>query len=240
MAYSSYGKKVYASIKDLPQYTSIGNGDKIIIWNETRDGAATVDFADLLIDLEHCTFKTTINDVITLASDIQAFVNTVTEEMENISETLKKTEDSINNELRSRIKSLEFIVAIMLGANSYWLSSSGLDNIKNKFIIEGISPSDSVNAESAESDEERNALKWYAGFMSTVQNYVSKMAPGTDIDDILLQSKYRYKFSDISSGVPAATSTTRAMNTSITTTSQTKENGAWVDSTKSTTTIKYS
>ena len=43
MAYSSYGKKVYASIKDLPQYTSIGNGDKIIIWNETRDGAATVD-----------------------------------------------------------------------------------------------------------------------------------------------------------------------------------------------------
>lgn len=240
MAYSSYGKKVYASIKDLPQYTSIGNGDKIIIWNETRDGAATVDFADLLIDLEHCTFKTTINDVITLASDIQAFVNTVTEEMENISETLKKTEDSINNELRSRIKSLEFIVAIMLGANSYWLSSSGLDNIKNKFIIEGISPSDSVNAESAESDEERNALKWYAGFMSTVQNYVSKMAPGTDIDDILLQSKYRYKFSDISSGVPAATSTTRAMNTSITTTSQTKENGTWVDSTKSTTTIKYS
>lgn len=240
MAYSSYGKKVYASIKDLPQYTSIGNGDKIIIWNETRDGAATVDFADLLIDLEHCTFKTTINDVITLASDIQAFVNTVTEEMENISETLKKTEDSINNELRSRIKSLEFIVAIMLGANSYWLSSSGLDNIKNKFIIEGISPSDSVNAESAESDEERNALKWYAGFMSTVQNYVSKMAPGTDVDDILLQSKYRYKFSDISSGVPAATSTARAMNTSITTTSQTKENGAWVDSTKSTTTIKYS
>jgi hypothetical protein len=240
MAYSSYGKKVYASIKDLPQYTSIGNGDKIIIWNETRDGAATVDFADLLIDLEHCTFKTTINDVITLASDIQAFVNTVTEEMENISETLKKTEDSINNELRSRIKSLEFIVAIMLGANSYWLSSSGLDNIKNKFIIEGISPSDSVNAESAESDEERNALKWYAGFMSTVQNYVSKMAPGTDIDDILLQSKYRYKFSDISSGVPAATSTARTMNTSITTTSQTKENGAWVDSTKSTTTIKYS
>ena len=240
MAYSSYGKKVYASIKDLPQYTSIGNGDKIIIWNETRDGAATVDFADLLIDLEHCTFKTTINDVITLASDIQAFVNTVTEEMENISETLKKTEDSINNELRSRIKSLEFIVAIMLGANSYWLSSSGLDNIKNKFIIEGISPSDSVNAESAESDEERNALKWYAGFMSTVQNYVSKMAPGTNIDDILLQSKYRYKFSDISSGVPAATSTPRAMNTSIETTSQTKENGAWVDSTKSTTTIKYS
>ena len=51
MAFTSYGNKVYASIKDLPQYTSIGNGDKIIIWNESRDGAATIDYADFIIDL---------------------------------------------------------------------------------------------------------------------------------------------------------------------------------------------
>lgn len=240
MAYSSYGKKVYASIKDLPQYTSIGNGDKIIIWNETRDGAATVDFADLLIDLEHCTFKSAFNEVITLASDIQVFVNRINEEIENISSTLKATEDAINNELRARIKSLEFIIAVMLGANSYWLSSAGLDNLKSKFIIEGINPSESVSLESAETDEERNALKWYGGFMSTVQNYISKMSPGISIDDILLQSKYRYKFSDVSSAVPAATSTSTKHSTSITTTSQEKSGNSWADKTKTTTTISYS
>jgi hypothetical protein len=239
MAYTTYGKKVYASIQDLPQYTNIINGDKIIIWNETRDGAATVDFADLLIDLEHCTFKSVFTEVITLASDIESFVNTVNEEIENISKTLKATENSINNELRARIKSLEFIVAVMLGANSYWLSSAGLDNLKSKFIIEGINPSESVSLESAETDEERNALKWYGGFMSTVQNYISKMSPGINMDDILLQSKYRYKFSDIVSGVPAATSTPVTRNTSITTTSSEKSGSNWTDKTKTVTTIQY-
>ena len=199
MAYSSYGKKVYASIKDLPQYTSIGNGDKIVIWNEARDGAATVDFADLLIDLEHTTFKSTISEVITLASNIQTFIYTVEEEINSIHETLDKMENTVNNELKARIKALEFVIAVMLGANSYWLSSAGLDTLRNKFLIDGINPSNESMEDDADSEEARNTMKWYKGLMSTIQSYIAKMTPGVQNDDILLQTKFTYKWSDIDS-----------------------------------------
>lgn len=239
MAYSSYGKKVYASIKDLPQYTSIGNGDKIIIWNETRDGAATVDFADLLIDLEHCTFKSTISEIITLASDIETFVNTVEEEITGIQKALTSVEDTINNELRCRIKALEFIVAVILGGNSYWLSSAGLDNLRNKFIIEGIAASDSDIISSAETDEEKNNLKWYTGLITTIKNYVNKMSADADADDILLQTKFRYKFSDIPEVAPVTTATPLSSKTTITTTSYTGGGDNRVESGSTETTISY-
>lgn len=138
MAYSSSGKKVYVSIKDLPQYTSIGNGDKFIIWNEAREGAATIDYDDFMVDLEHCTFKSTISEIITLASDIQTFISTTAETIESIQDSITNIENTIDNELRNRIKTLEFIVSIMLGSNSFWNSSSGLDILKTKFIVEGI------------------------------------------------------------------------------------------------------
>lgn len=230
MAYSSYGKKIYASIKDLPQYTSIGNGDKIIVWNEARDGAAVVDYADFIIDLEHTTFKSTINQVITLASDIQAFIYTTEEEISGIKKALTDIEDVVNKELKARIKALEFIIAIMLGSNSYWLSSSGLDTLRNRFLVDGIAPGGI--SEDIESENGKEAYKWYNGFMSTVQNYISKITPGINFDDILLQSKFRYKYTDkISSG----TTNEENINMLKTTTISTKNS----DGTSSTTTINH-
>jgi hypothetical protein len=217
MAYSSYGKKVYSSIKDLPQYTSIGNGDKIIVWNETRDGAAVVDFADLVIDLEHCSFKSTISEMITLASDIQVFVNTVSDEITNIQDTLKNVEDAINNELRCRIKALEFIIAVMLGSNSYWLSDGGLDLLKNQFFISGIKPADNADLSTAESDEQKNTIKWFTGLINTIQKYIAKVDDGVQESHILLQSKYRYKYNDVMVPVTAAAPTTLSRTTTITT-----------------------
>ena len=196
MAYSSYGKKVYASIKDLPQYTSIENGDKIVVWNETRDGAAVVDFADFLVDLEHTTFKSTITEVITLASNIQAFTLAVQEEIEGLQTAMKAVESSINDELRSRIKALEFIVAVILGSNTYWDTIAGLDGLRNKFLIEGIVPLDASEISEIESNEGKNAYKWYNGFMSTVEKYISKISPTIEHDHILLQSKFKYRYTD--------------------------------------------
>lgn len=194
MAYSSYGKKVYASIKDLPQYTSISNGDKVIIWNETRDGAAVVDFADFMIDLEHTTFKSTIGEVITLANDIQAFVYTVNENIESIQENIEKTESTINNELRARLKALEFIVATILGANTYWSSSNGIEVLKERFITEGITQIEPDLMIDTDNEEVKNAYKWYAGFMNAVRELIAKSVPVVEESDILLQSKFRYRY----------------------------------------------
>lgn len=234
MAYSSYGKKVYASIKDLPQYTSIGNGDKIIVWNETRDGAAVVDFADLVIDLEHCSFKSTVSEMINLASDIQVFVHTVSDEITSLQDSMKKVEDTINNELRCRIKALEFIVAIILGGNSYWLSEVGIDTLKNQFLITGFSKSDTGDFSIAETEEDKNTVAWYSGLMSTIHKYVSKMESSIELKDILLQSKYRFKYSEVVNQPTNTTPTGVSRTTTITT-----ENldGAGKKTSSSTTTI---
>lgn len=212
MAYSSYGKKIYASIKDLPQYTSIGNGDKIIVWNETRDGAAVVDYTDFVIDLDHTTFKSTIDQVITLASDIQEFAHTVNEEIDGLQNTVSDLQETIDKEIKARIKVLEFIVAVILGSNSYWLSAAGLDILRTRFLVEGISEGASID-DSVDSEEGQAALKWYNGFINTVQNYVMRLIPNISTDDLLLQNKFRYKYTDVSYGVSTNTNTASATST---------------------------
>lgn len=216
MAYSSYGKKVYASIKDLPQYTSIGNGDKVIIWNETRDGAAVVDYADFLIDLEHTTFKTTVDEIISLSSNLETFVHTITEEVTGLQESVTAIEDTINNEIRSRLKALEFIIAIILGSNSYWLSAAGLDILKTRFLVDGIS--EGAADDTTESEEGKNAIKWYNGLMTTIRGYISRILPGISNDQILLQSKFRYKYVD-SNSVTTVSSPTSTEIKKVSTTS---------------------
>lgn len=232
MAYSSYGKKVYASIKDLPQYTSIENGDKIVIWNETRDGAAVVDFADFLIDLEHTTFKSTITEVINLASNVQAFSLAVQEEIEGLQNAMSAVEDSINNELRSRIKALEFIVAVILGSNTHWDTIAGLDGLRNKFLVEGIAPIDSAKISEIESEEGKNAYKWYNGLMSAVETYITKVNPTAEADHILLQSKFKYRYSDPAETTTPGSVTESIYGTKTTIKTENTENG-------STTTISY-
>lgn len=199
MAYSTSGSKVYVSIGDLPQYSSIGNGDRVIIWNETREGAATVDFSDFKIDLEHCTFKSTITEMMTLSQDITAFVAQTAEEIENLQESISEINDTINNEIRGRLKALEFIVAVLLGGNSYWLTKSGLENLRSKFIQEGIQPIDTIadTMGSAETAEEKNNLKWYNGLITMITNFVAKQVPTVATDDLLLQSKFKYRYSDV-------------------------------------------
>jgi hypothetical protein len=71
--------------------------------------------------------------------------------------------------------------------------------------------------------------------MSTIHRYVSKMDNSIQFNDILLQSKYRYKFSDITIPVTATSSTPSSRTTTITT-----ENldGSGKKTSSSTTTIK--
>lgn len=199
MAYSTSGSKVYVSIADLPQYSSIGNGDKVIIWNETREGAATVDFSDFKIDLDHCTFKATITEVIALSQDITAFVTQTANEITALQESVENINEIINTEIRGRLKAIEFIIAVLLGGNSYWLTKSGLENLRYKFIQEGVEPIEAIadTMGSAETDEEKENLKWYNGLITAITNFVSKQVPTVSTDDLLLQSKFKYRYSEV-------------------------------------------
>lgn len=209
MAYSTSGSKVYISIADLPQYSSIGNGDKVIIWNETREGAATVDFSDFKIDLDHCTFKATITEVIALSQDITAFVTQTANEITALQESVKNINEIINTEIRGRLKAIEFIIAVLLGGNSYWLTKSGLENLRYKFIQEGVEPIEAIadTMGSAETDEEKENLKWYNGLITAITNFVSKQVPTVSTDDLLLQSKFKYRYSEVATEY-ATTATT--------------------------------
>lgn len=209
MAYSTSGSKVYISIADLPQYSSIGNGDRVIIWNETREGAATVDFSDFKIDLEHCTFKATITEMMSLSQEISSFVTLATEEINEIQESLTTINETINTEIRGRLKALEFIVAVLLGGNSYWLTKSGLENLRYKFIQEGVEPIEAIadTMGSAETDEEKENLKWYNGLITAITGFVSKQVPTVSTDDLLLQSKFKYRYSEVATEYAAATTT---------------------------------
>ena len=209
MAYSTSGSKVYISIADLPQYSSIGNGDRVIIWNETREGAATIDFSDFKIDLEHCTFKATITEMMSLSQEISSFVTLATEEINEIQESLTTINETINTEIRGRLKALEFIVAVLLGGNSYWLTKSGLENLRYKFIQEGVEPIEAIadTMGSAETDEEKENLKWYNGLITAITSFVSKQVPTVSTDDLLLQSKFKYRYSEVATEYAAAATT---------------------------------
>jgi hypothetical protein len=105
----------------------------------------------------------------------------------------------------------------MLGSNSYWLSDGGLDLLKNQFFISGIKPADNADLSTAESDEQKNTIKWFTGLINTIQKYIAKVDDGVQESHILLQSKYRYKYNDVMVPVTAAAPTTLSRTTTITT-----------------------
>ena len=126
MAFTSYGNRVYASIKDLPQYTSINNGDKIIVWNESREGAATIDYSDFIIDLEHTSFGTTINELLTFTTTVESFISTVAVDVENLDNKIASVE-KVNETLKGKVETLEYLLAIVYGVTPS-------DSVKKTFL----------------------------------------------------------------------------------------------------------
>lgn len=61
MALEKEGSKVYSSITDLPEISSINDGDKILL--QTPTGTALLDFINFIITLDNCSFKTSFNDM---------------------------------------------------------------------------------------------------------------------------------------------------------------------------------
>ena len=61
---------------------------------------------------------------------------------------------------------------------------------------------------SAETDEEKENLKWYNGLITAITSFVSKQVPTVSTDDLLLQSKFKYRYSEVATEYAAATTTT--------------------------------
>jgi hypothetical protein len=144
-----------------------------------------------------------------LSQEISSFVTLATEEINEIQESLTTINETINTEIRGRLKALEFIVAVLLGGNSYWLTKSGLENLRYKFIQEGVEPIEAIadTMGSAETDEEKENLKWYNGLITAITSFVSKQVPTVSTDDLLLQSKFKYRYSEVATEYAAATTT---------------------------------
>jgi hypothetical protein len=45
-----------------------------------------------------------------------------------------------------------------------------------------------------DNEEVKNAYKWYAGFINAVRELIAKSVPVVEESDILLQSKFRYRY----------------------------------------------
>ena len=191
MAYTAVGGKVYSSIKDLPQYSSINDGDKIIIWSNSRDGAATVDFSDFIIDLEHTTFKSTFSEIINFTGNVEAFVSKATDSIDALEKSVSNLEKTVDEELRPRIQTLEMVAAIILGANSYWKSSTGIEILKDKFLYTGIDKDNGATNDEL-SEEEKLRERWFYGLMNAVKVYVDKFSSAS-VNEILNQSKFNYQ-----------------------------------------------
>ncbi len=193
MAFSSTGKQVYTSLSDLPQYASIGPGDKLLVYNDSSSGPACVDFGDIIIDLDQCTFKSTVSEMIDLASSIQSFVGSAAEEIEALQDTTEKLQNTIDLELRSRIKVLEYLVAIIIGANSSWQSEGGLEILYDKFVADGLSATNINDGYGTETEEKQYARGWYTALIGAITDMISRKAD-EDVSNILLQNKFIYRY----------------------------------------------
>jgi hypothetical protein len=218
MAYSSAGKQTYASLSDLPQYSSIGAGDKILIYNESAEGPATIDFSDIIIDLDQCSFRTTVSEMIDLASNIQVFVSTTAEDIEKLQNNVTNIERTINNELRSRIKVLEFLVAVLIGANSKWTSEAGLEILYNRFVKDGLSAG-AISADltdASDTEDKQYARGWYRAVVGAIADYISHYDGNASLENILLQNKFLYRYIESTaaakSGANSITSLSQTMS----------------------------
>ena len=121
-----------------------------------------------------CTFNFT--------STVNSFISTLSEEFTEIETKVESMEKSLEEEIRERLKTLEFIVAIILGANSAANNEGGIIALQEKFMIDGIQPGTATE----------KTTKWYEGYMGIVRNYISAYVAGQEDKHILSQTKFMY------------------------------------------------
>lgn len=118
MSYTSVGRnKVYASIEDLPENQKLVDGDRILI--QTDDGTALVDYANIKIDLNHCTFGTQISQLIEFTTSVEQYIDEINTEFETLKEETTNVKNSVTK-LQEQLEGCKLLLKFILGsANSY-------------------------------------------------------------------------------------------------------------------------
>jgi len=114
MSYTAVGKnKVYASIEDLPENQKLVDGDRILI--QTEDGTALVDYSNVKIDLNHCTFGTQVSQLIEFTSTVETFIEEMNSEFEAIKDETTQMKVSIQK-LQEQMEGCRLLFKFIMGA----------------------------------------------------------------------------------------------------------------------------
>lgn len=118
--------RVYTDIEDLPENSSMSDGDKFIV--QTADGETVLlDYSSIKIDLEHTTFNTTFSQMVEFTSVAREWVQRMTTEFESMQSSftdmrLQMTATSEEMEVHRAI--LEMIMGTANGKSSADIQSS--------------------------------------------------------------------------------------------------------------------
>lgn len=136
MSYTSVGRnKVYASIEDLPENQKLVDGDRILI--QTNDGTALVDYANIKIDLNHCTFGTQISQLIEFTTSVEQYIDEINTEFETLKEETTNVKNSVTK-LQEQLEGCKLLLKFILGsANSY--SQGYIEQLVSGLPAEGLS-----------------------------------------------------------------------------------------------------
>ncbi len=116
MAVTNVGnKRVYASIKDLPENQKIVDGDRIIV--DTEEGTCLIDYSNFKIDLDHTTFGDQFSDMVSYTSTVTAFITQMEDEFTTIKEETASIRTEVND-LTDMMDCVKLMIKFIMGTCS--------------------------------------------------------------------------------------------------------------------------
>lgn len=116
MSYTSVGRnKVYTSIEDLPENQKLVDGDRILI--QTEDGTALVDYSNVKIDLNHCSFGTTISQLVEFTSSVEQYIDEIDTSFNEIKEETASLKTKVQ-EIQEQMEACKLLFKHIMGSVS--------------------------------------------------------------------------------------------------------------------------
>lgn len=128
MALTQKGNRVYARITDLSEEGTLNDGDKLIFHSSSTGNACIVDWANVKVDLEHCTFGNTFSEVLNFTQTASAWVDTMTESFSEVEATSNEVKESVLT-ITNELEAIKMVLKMMLG-----IINDREDNVYEEFL----------------------------------------------------------------------------------------------------------
>ena len=139
MSYSTSGTTTYANIDDLPEITSISDGDKIIL--QTDSGTSLLDYYNFKIDLQHTSFQSTFEEMMQFTGNAESIISEINDEFSVIKEdfeSIKTSFKTMNYDLEGATFLLQSIVGAWNDETSWKSALNGLSSEARTYVNEKI------------------------------------------------------------------------------------------------------